>query len=325
MVVNFAIIVGFLIDCVLGDPQNPLHPIRFLGFINNLFIKLYDKLNIKNKKAQFFYGMAMNIFILAFTFLLFLFLVKIFYKINFYLGFIFECIMSYFIIAPKCLYTESMKIYKKLKQNNIEKARLFLSYIVGRDTKNLTQDKIIKATVETVSENLSDGVIAPLLFLAIGGVPLGMVYKAINTLDSMVGYKNERFLYFGKFSAKLDDVANFVPARLSAILMIIATKFLNLNTKNAIKIYKRDKYNHLSPNSAHTEAVCAGALGLQLGGTSTYKGKIVKKQTIGDDLTSPKIKHIKQANLLMYISTLIFVFLLFLVFVILCYFDKPFK
>ncbi|WP_250278283.1 adenosylcobinamide-phosphate synthase CbiB [[Clostridium] colinum] len=316
MVVNYAIILGFVIDCILGDPQNPFHPIRFLGYLNNIGIKIYDKLNINKPKIQFLYGMIMNIFIVSFVFLLFKFLVETFYNINFYLGFIFEAIMCYFIIAPKCLYTESMKIYRELKNDNIQNARLYLSYIVGRDTENLSEEKIVKATIETISENLSDGVIAPLIFLALGGVPLGMLYKAINTLDSMIGYKNEKFIYFGRFSAKLDDVVNFIPARISAILMIIASFIARLDFKNAIKIYIRDRYNHLSPNSAHTEAVCAGALGIQLGGTSTYKGKVVEKKTIGDSIKEANMYDIVLANKLMYISTIICILGLIIIFLI---------
>lgn len=316
MIFKYAIIIGFIIDCILGDPQNPLHPIRFLGYINNIGIKIYDILNIKNPKLQFLYGMIMNIIILTLVFFINLFLVNVFYKINFYIGIIFEAIMCYFIIAPKCLYTESMKIYKQLKNNNIKNARLYLSYIVGRDTENLDEEKIVKATVETIAENLSDGVIAPLIFLSIGGVPLGMVYKAINTLDSMIGYKNEKFMYFGRFSAKLDDIVNFIPARISAILMIIATLIARLNVKNAVKIYLRDRYNHLSPNSAHTEAVCAGALNIQLGGTSTYKGKIVEKKTIGNNNRKANIEDIVLANKLMYISTIIYIIGLIIIFLI---------
>ncbi len=169
------------------------------------------------------------------------------------------------------------------------------------------------ANINPLSENLSDGVIAPLIFLAIGGVPLGMVYKAINTLDSMIGYKNEKFIYFGRFSAKLDDFVNFIPARISAIFMIIASFLARLNYKNAIKIYIRDRYNHLSPNSAQTESVCAGALGIQLGGTSTYKGKIVEKKTIGDSLRKANIEDIVLANKLMYISTIIYVIILLII------------
>lgn len=307
-----AIIIGFIIDLILGDPKNYLHPIRFLGLLNNIGIKIYDKLKIKFKFAQYIYGLVMNITILSITFLIFSFLKKFFYNINFYLGFSFETIMCYFIIAPKCLYVESMKVYRQLKIRNIEKAKIYLSYIVGRDTENLNEKKIIKATVETVVENLCDGVIAPILFLFLGGVPLGMVYKAINTLDSMVGYKNEKFIYFGRFSAKLDDIANFIPARISAILMIISTFILKLDIKNAIYIYKRDKYNHLSPNSGHTEAVCAGALNIELGGSNTYGGILVIKKKIGNNNRNVNINDIILANKLMYTSTIICIFILFL-------------
>lgn len=312
----FAILIGFIIDCFLGDPQNPFHPIRLLGYLNNLFIKLYDKLNLKRNFSKFIYGMIMNIIIILIVFFVFLYIIRFLYKINFIIGFIFEAIMCYFIIAPKCLFNESMKIYKALKSNDIQNARKYLSYIVGRDTKNLEQDKIIKATVETISENLSDGVIAPLFYLFLGGIPLGMVYKAINTLDSMVGYKNEKFMFFGKFSARLDDIANFIPARISAIVMIISSFILKLNFKNAIKIYLRDRYNHLSPNSAHTEAVCAGALSIQLGGSNFYNGVLVHKKTIGDELKKPEIKDIILANKIMYLSTVIFIFILFIIYIL---------
>lgn len=309
-----AIILAFFIDCILGDPQNILHPIRILGYINNVFIKLYDKIKIKNRYLQFFYGMFMNIAILCLVFVCIKGLKLWFYSKNIWLGFLFETIFAYFIIAPKCLYTESMKIYKALKDDDILKARKYLSYIVGRDTEKLEEDKIIKATIETIAENLCDGVIAPLFYLFLGGVPLGMVYKAINTLDSMVGYKNEKFYYFGKFSARVDDIFNFIPARISAFLMILASFILRLDYKNAIKIYIRDRYNHLSPNSAHTEAVCSGSLGLELGGSSYYKGVLVEKKTIGDEKRKPTIKDIKITNILMYVSSIIFIAIMICIF-----------
>ncbi len=308
-----AIILAFFLDMIIGDPHNPYHPICIIGKIISYFISLYDKLKIKNLKFQFLYGMFMNIFIIMIVFFSTLSIVVFLYKINFLLGFLFEIIFAYFIIAPKCLYLESMKVYKALQSKDVEKARLNLSYIVGRDTQNLQEDDIIKATVETVSENLCDGVIAPLFYLAIGGVPLGMLYKAVNTLDSMVGYKNEKFLYFGKFSARIDDILNFIPARLSAILMLISTLILKLNFKNALKIYIRDRYKHSSPNSAHTEAVCAGALGILLGGDSYYKGILVKKDTIGNFINKPINQDIIRANSLMYLSSAIFIIILALI------------
>jgi adenosylcobinamide-phosphate synthase len=181
---------------------------------------------------------------------------------------------------------------------------------VGRDTENLSASEIVKAAVETVSENLSDGVIAPLIFICIGGAPLGMAYKAINTLDSMLGYRNEDFEYFGKFAARLDDIVNLIPARVSAWLMILGSFIIGADIKGAIRIYIRDRYNHKSPNSAHTESVCAGALGLCLGGSSYYRGVLVQKPTIGDEIHEPVPKHIIAANRLMYAATIITVLLL---------------
>lgn len=303
-----AITIGFVLDAILGDPQNAYHPIRLIGFVIAQCIRLYDKLKLKNRKLQFFYGVLMSIFVVLLFFLGTYILLDILYHVHWIVGVIAEGILFYFIIAAKALYNESMEIDKLLSQNNLLGARKRLSYIVGRDTENLSEEKIIKATVETVSENLSDGVIAPMLFMFIGGAPLAMAYKAVNTLDSMVGYKNETFVYFGKFAARLDDVVNLIPARLSALFMMLASIVARKNFMGAFTIYRRDRYNHLSPNSAHTQAVCAGALDIQLGGTSTYKGKIVEKPTIGENKRSAVIKDMKDAAVLMYTAAIIALF-----------------
>ncbi|MEG0895737.1 MAG: adenosylcobinamide-phosphate synthase CbiB, partial [Oscillospiraceae bacterium] len=297
-----AVIIGFTIDAVLGDPQNPYHPIRFVGFVISKLVALYNKLKPQKRVWQFIYGMVMAIFVVAFFYFTTFIIVKFVYSLNVFAGIIFEGILCYFIISAKALYNEGVKIYKLLSENNLESARKSLSYIVGRDTQNLNAQKIVKATIETISENLSDGGIAPLIFLLIGGAPLGMAYKAVNTLDSMVAYKNKTYQYLGKFSARLDDVVNLIPARLSALFMIFATIVCGKNVKGAVKIYIRDRHKHLSPNSAHTEAVCAGALNIQLGGASTYNGKIVEKPTIGDNIKNVEIKDIKSAIKLMYTS-----------------------
>lgn len=300
-----AIFAGFVLDSILGDPQNPYHPIRLIGFVIARFISLYKKLKIKNNKLQYIYGALMTItVVMAFYFGTRIFLDFI-YRAHIIAGVILESMLCYFLISTKALYRESEKINNHLYQNDLPGARKRLSLIVGRDTGHLNEEKIVQATVETVSENLSDGVIGPLLFMFLGGSPLGMAYKAINTLDSMVGYHNETFENFGKFAAKLDDFVNLVPARLSAIFMVLASSICKNDTKSAIKIYIRDRYNHLSPNSAHTEAVCAGALGIQLGGTSVYKGKAVEKPTIGDSKRSAVIGDIKNAAVLMYVSAIL--------------------
>jgi adenosylcobinamide-phosphate synthase len=216
-----------------------------------------------------------------------------------------EGFICYQLLATKSLKYESMKVYKELKNNDLEGARNKVSMIVGRDTKALTEEGITKATVETIAENTSDGIIAPMIYMIIGGAPLGLFYKAVNTMDSMVGYKNDKYFYFGRASAKLDDVLNYIPARISAYLMIVASFILKMNGKNAYKIYKRDRYNHASPNSAHTEAVCAGALEVQLAGDAYYFGKLYKKKTIGDALRPIEYDDIRRANLLLYVTSII--------------------
>ena len=195
-----------------------------------------------------------------------------------------------------------MKVYEALKKDDLEGARYAVSMIVGRDTQVLDATGVAKAAVETVAENTSDGVIAPLIYLAIGGPILGFMYKAINTMDSMVGYKNDKYMYFGRCAAKLDDVVNYIPARISALLMIAAS-FLPgkaYDGKGAWRIWRRDRRKHASPNSAQTEAVCAGSLGVQLAGDASYFGKIVKKPTIGDALRPVEYEDIKRANGLLY-------------------------
>jgi len=311
--ITLIILLAFILDSIIGDPQNPLHPIRIIGNAITLGINFYKKLGIKHKLASFILGAGMSIIIISLSYLFAKFFILLISGINATLGFILQVVLCYFIIAPKALKDESMKVYYKLEENDLEGARHFLSYIVGRDTKKLSFESVTKATVETISENLSDGVIAPLIFVFIGGVPLGLAYKAINTLDSMIGYRNESYEYFGKFAAKLDDIVNFIPSRASAILMIIATLFMNVSTKSAIHIFIRDRYNHKSPNSAQTESVCAGALGIALGGANYYKGKLVEKPTIGDSLNPPTINHIIQANKMMYIATILAIAIMFLI------------
>jgi adenosylcobinamide-phosphate synthase len=211
--------------------------------------------------------------------------------------------MCYQILATKSLKVESMSVYQALIGGDLPEARKKLSYIVSRDTEQLDELQVAKSTIETIAENTSDGVIAPILFIMIGGAPLGFLYKAINTLDSMIGYQNNCYLFFGRFAAKLDDAANIVPARAAAYLMILASFLAGYDAKNARKIYQRDKYKHLSPNSAHTEAVCAGALNILLAGDNYYFGKLVKKPTIGDDNRQIEAEDIKRTNRLLYLTS----------------------
>lgn len=229
------------------------------------------------------------------------------YHISFYLGLAVESFMCYQILATKSLKVESDRVYQEIQTGDIARARKAVSMIVGRDTQNLTIEGVTKAAVETVAENTSDGVIAPLFYMVIGGALLGFGYKAVNTMDSMVGYKNDRYLYFGRTAAKLDDIVNYIPARISALLMVVSC-FLcgkEFDGKRAWYIFKRDRYRHASPNSAQTEAVCAGALGIRLAGNASYFGKIVEKPYIGDAERAVETEDIKRANRLLYATAVL--------------------
>ena len=222
--------------------------------------------------------------------------------------FFLESFWCYQIFAAKSLSEESKKVYYCLKRNDMKEARRAVSMIVGRDTENLTEEGVTKAAVETVAENTSDGVTAPLLYMMLGGAPLGFLYKAVNTMDSMLGYKNEKYLYFGKIPAKMDDVFNFIPARVTAMFMVCASFLAGLDGKNAWRIYLRDRRKHASPNAAQTESVCAGALRIRLAGDSVYFGKVYKKEFIGDDLRPIDPEDIIKAGRLMYVTALLMMF-----------------
>ncbi len=294
-------------DLIIGDPYNPLHPIRLIGLLIMNGEKSVRKIFPKSKPGELIGGGLLSLSVIGLSFALPYFLLAWLGTVNLYLKIGVEALLCWQVLAAKCLKTESMAVYKQFP--DINSARYYLSRIVGRDTKSLDEKGIIKATVETVAENTTDGVIAPIIFMAIGGAPLGLLYKAVNTLDSMIGYKNEKYLYFGRVGARLDDLANFIPAIFSAYMMMISALFLGLDFKNAVKIYRRDRYNHASPNSAKTESVCAGALNICLAGDAVYFGKIVKKPTIGDDNRPIKADDIRTVNKLMYLSATLAVLL----------------
>lgn len=200
------------------------------------------------------------------------------------------------VLATKTLHRESHKVWQALKDNNLPAARKAVSNLVGRDTQNMTQEEVIKATVETVAENTCDAIAAPIFFMAAGGVVFGLIYKAVNTMDSMVGYRNDRYRHFGTAAAKLDDIANYLPARVAALLMIAAARLSGQNAQNAYRVWKKDRRSHKSPNSAQTESVSAGALGVMLGGDAYYFGKLVAKPTIGQNLHPIQSDDILRAN-----------------------------
>lgn len=301
-----AFVLGFLLDLLLGDPYSLPHPIRLIGkWIAWLTDQLLGKKHPEHaltSKAKRLRGLWLVLLVCLPVLVITLVLVLGAYIIHPYLGLVVEAIMTYQCLATKCLKVESMKVYDKLQQGNLAEARVAVSMIVGRDTQELTEVQVAKAAVETVAENTSDGVIAPMLCLAIGGPVLGFWYKAVNTMDSMVGYKNEKFMDFGSVAAHTDDAWNYIPSRVSALLMILACCFLGktYDPKEALRIFKRDRFNHASPNSAQTEAACAGALHLQLAGPARYFGQLVEKPYIGDNLRPIEIEDIRRANRLLY-------------------------
>lgn len=297
-----AFFAGFVLDLIFGDPHWLPHPIRLIGRLIGLLEKwLYKKENLPRQ------GKILVFLVLLVTGSVVGGILLLSYCIHPVAGCVVESIMTYQILAVKSLKKESMKVYEKLKNGTLQEARKAVSMIVGRDTQVLDETGVTKAAVETVAENTSDGMIAPMLYLAIGGPFLGFLYKAVNTMDSMIGYKNDRYLYFGRAAAKLDDVANYIPSRISAYLMIAACFFAGraFDGKRAYRIHKRDSRKHASPNAAQTEAVCAGALGVRLAGDASYFGKIVKKPWIGDDIRPVETEDIRRANRLLYLTAVI--------------------
>lgn len=300
-----AFFLGFLLDLLFGDPYFLPHPIRLIGSLIAKIEKCFlGKNKNRNEKRELRQGICMVIIVLFSTMTAATLILFLAYSMNCYLGMAVEMIMTYQILAAKCLKDDSMKVYQCLKEKTLPEARKAVSMIVGRDTDCLDEAGVAKAAIETVAENTSDGVIAPMLYTALGGPILGLLYKAVNTMDSMIGYKNDTYLYFGRSAAKLDDVVNFLPARISAYFMILAS-FIGgkcFSGKRAYYIYKRDNRNHASPNSAQTESVCAGALGIQLAGDASYFGKTVKKPYIGDNVRAVEYEDIKRVNRLMYLT-----------------------
>lgn len=300
-----ALVMGYILDLIFGDPYWMPHPVRFIGNLISILEKVIRRFMPKTKRGEYIGGIILTVMVVSISMVIPLVIILMAKSINTYLALTVETFMCYQILATKSLKVESMKVYDELEKNDLPSARKAVSMIVGRDTKDLTFSGVAKAAVETVAENTSDGIIAPMIFIAIGGAPMGFFYKAINTMDSMVGYKNEKYMNFGRFAAKLDDVVNYLPARISAYQMILSSFFLRYDYKNAFKIYKRDRYNHASPNSAQTESVCAGALDIQLAGNAYYFGKLYEKPTIGDNIREINYDDIKKANRLLYCTSFI--------------------
>lgn len=276
---TLALCLGFVLDLLLGDPQGWPHVVRGIGrLISALESVLYP---MPNKRLS---GALLAVLVLFVCTVLPSMLLYAAWRLSPWAYLALEMLFCWQVLALKSLKVESRKVYDALMADDLPAARKAVSMIVGRDTAALDEAGVARAAVETVAESASDGVIAPLFYLMLGGAALGLAYKAVNTMDSMIGYKNERYIGFGRFAAKLDDAMNYLPARLSALLMIAMAQSCGLNAKNACRIWKRDRRNHASPNSAQTESAVAGAMGVRLAGDAYYFGKLYKKPTIGDDL-----------------------------------------
>lgn len=295
-----ALTLGFGLDLLIGDPHGVIHPVVLIGKLISALEKLLRRLFPKTPKAERIAGGVLWLAVVSITAGLSWSLLKLGYWVSPWLGLALQTLMTAQILATKSLKTESMKVYTALKNGTLTCARQAVSMIVGRDVEHLDEAGVARAAVETVAENTSDGILAPLFYLAIGGPVLGFFYKAVNTMDSMLGYVEPPFRDFGYVSAKMDDVFNFLPARLSALLMLAAGTLLGMDGKNGWKIFRRDRFNHASPNSAQTESVCAGLMGLRLGGDAWYHGQLHKKKFIGDDLRPIQAEDIPAACRLLY-------------------------
>ena len=300
-----ALLLGFLLDLAVGDPHWMWHPIRAIGGLITWWENILRKIFPRTKTGELAGGVVLVVMVTGITTAVAAGILVAVQWVGWWLRLVVETMMCYQILATRALKDESMKVYDALKTGDVGAGRQAVSMIVGRDTDRLDAEGVTKAAVETVAENTSDGIIAPMLFMLVGGAALGFFYKAVNTMDSMVGYKNDKYLYFGRAAALFDDVLNYIPARVSAYMMILASSFCGLDGKHAIEIYKRDRYNHASPNSAHTEAVMAGALHVQLAGDAWYFGVLHEKKTIGDPDRAVVCDDIPLANRLLYMTAMI--------------------
>jgi adenosylcobinamide-phosphate synthase len=293
---------GFLLDLAAGDPRWFPHPVVLMG----KFISRSESFLWSGKPCRdFVCGMVLSLALIALAVGATWALLYSLTVLPPWIAFVLAAGLASTTLATRGLLDAITRIETPLRSGNLAKARANLAHIVGRDTSALNEDKVLRASLESLAENTSDGIIAPLFYLFLGGIPLAMAFKAVNTLDSMIGYRTERYLYFGRFAARLDDVANFIPARLTALFMVIATFLVRLNASLALRVLRRDHANHLSPNAGYPEATLAGALGIRLGGPSVYFGKEVWKPTMGDDSTPVNIEMLKEARSLCLVTAIL--------------------
>ena len=296
---------GFILDGIFGDPAWLVHPVVIMGKAITALEKFLRKRLPNTPEGERLGGRILAMALPVGTLLITGGVCWLFYRISPILGFAIELLWCAQALAAKGLAQESTNVYRELVKGDLPASRRAVSRIVGRDTAELTSEGVTKAAVETVAENASDGVIAPLFYMMLGGAPLALVYKAINTMDSMVGYKNEKYLNFGRAAAELDDAANYLPSRIAALLWIASAALTGNDAKSAWRIWRRDRRKHASPNSAQTESACAGALNVQLAGPATYFGKYYDKPTIGDAVRAIEPKDILRANTMMYVASVL--------------------
>ena len=301
--IEYAVLGGFVLDCLFGDPAWLPHPVVYMGKAISKLEKFLRPRLPKTPQGELLGGAIVAFCLPVGTFLLTGLVCWGAARLHPLLGLAVQMFWCGQALAARGLVQESTNVYKELVKPDLPAARRAVSRIVGRDTAALTAEGVTKAAVETVAENASDGVIAPLFYMLLGGAPLALTYKAINTMDSMLGYKNERYLYFGRVPAKLDDAANYLPSRLAGLLWVAAAAFTRNDAKGAWKIWRRDRRRHASPNSAQTESACAGALGVQLAGPAYYFGQYYPKLTIGDALRPIEPEDILRANRMMYVAS----------------------
>ena len=303
--IEYAVLGGFVLDCLFGDPAWLPHPVVYMGKAISRLEKFLRARLPKTPQGELLGGAVVAFCLPVGTLLLTGLVCWGAAMLHPLLGLAVQMFWCGQALAARGLVQESTNVYKELKKPDLPGARKAVSRIVGRDTAELTAEGVTKAAVETVAENASDGVIAPLLYMLIGGAPLALTYKAINTMDSMLGYKNEKYLYFGRVPAKLDDVANYIPSRLAGLLWVAAAALTGNSARGAWKIWRRDRRRHASPNSAQTESACAGALGVQLAGPAYYFGQYYPKLTIGDALRPIEPEDILRANRIMYAESIL--------------------
>ena len=321
MLTYLSILIGFVLDLILGDPEWMPHPVAQLGRATTAMERRLRQWFPKTEKGERAAGRLMA-FLLPFLTLIVVFdFLWLCYEVTPWLYLAMQSLLCWQCLAMKDLATESSRVQQALESGDLEKARKQVSRIVGRDTENLTAGGVTRAAVETVAENFSDGVIAPLLCMLVGGAPLALTYKAINTMDSMVGYKNEKYVNFGRGPAKLDDVANWIPSRISAFLWMAAAGLTGNSAKGAFQIWKRDRRKHASPNAGQTEAACAGSLGVRLAGPISYFGEPVEKEYIGDKTRKITPKDIRKANRMMLVGSFLCLFLGLVIRFAICYYN----